>query len=131
MKKQPDFFLTSAGESTKLARPRACWIKGRLKDQMRDDHMLVEIEPPLVGQSYGLRDKDIANLILSSRHKGFSLFPIKEWPCYVYIARILDDAIIETMSFTRGQVEIIAWGVIFHTLDEANVHARKFPECHS
>jgi hypothetical protein len=93
--------------------------------------MLIEIAPPLIGQRYGLGSKDIANLILSARHEGFSLFPIKEWPCHVYIARILDDAITKTLTFTRSQVEIIAWGMIFRTLDEANTHAKKFQSCRS
>lgn len=131
MKNQPDFFLTSAGESQELARTRACWIKSRLKDRVRDDHMLVEIKPPLIGQLYRLGGENITNLILSARHKGSSLFPIKEWPCHVYIARILDGAIIKTMSFTRDQVEIIAWGVIFRTLDEANAYTEKFSPCRS
>jgi hypothetical protein len=131
MEAKPDFFLSAAGENEELASPRACWEKGRLKDQVRDDHMLIEIAPPLIGQRYGLGSKDIANLILSARHEGFSLFPIKEWPCHVYIARILDDAITKTLTFTRSQVEIIAWGMIFRTLDEANTHAKKFQSCRS
>jgi hypothetical protein len=131
METKPDFFLTAAGENEGLATPRACWEKARLKDPVRDDHMLVEIEPPVIGQNYGLGGEDISNLILSARHEGFSLFPVKEWPCHVYIARILDDTITKTLTFTRGQVEIIAWGMIFCTLDEANAHAKKFQSCRS
>lgn len=123
--------MSAAGESEGLASPRACWEKARLKDHVRDDHMLVEVEPPIIGQKYGLGGKDITHLILSARHEGFSLFQVKEWPCHVYVARILDDTIIRTLSFTQSQVTIIAWGMIFHTLDEANVHAKKFLSCHS
>ena len=131
METKPDFFLSAAGENEGLATPRACWEKARLKDPVRDDHMLVEIEPPVIGQNYGLGGEDISNLILSTRHEGFSLFPVKEWPCHVYIARILDDAITQTLTFTRDQVEIIAWGIIFRTFDEANAHAKKFQSCRS
>ena len=124
METKPDFFLSAAGENEGLATPRACWEKARLKDPVRDDHMLVEIEPPVIGQNYGLGGEDISNLILSARHEGFSLFPVKEWPCHVYIARILDDTITKTLTLTRGQVEIIAWGMIFRTFDEANAHQK-------
>ena len=93
--------------------------------------MLVEIEPPLIGQNYGLGSQDITNLILSARHEGFSLFPVHEWPCHVYVARILDDTVTERLAFTRSQVEVIAWGMIFRTLDEANAHAKKFQPCRS
>jgi hypothetical protein len=126
MKIEPSFFLSAAGENEGLAAPRACWAKARLRDPVRDDHMLVEIEPPVMGQNYGLGNQDITNLILSARHKGFSLFPIKEWPCHVHVSRILDDAITESLTFTRAQIEIIAWGIIFQTLGEANAHAKKF-----
>jgi hypothetical protein len=120
MKAMPDFFLSTAGENEGLTTPRACWQKARLKDPARDDHMLVEIEPPVIGQNYGLGSQDITNLILSSRYEGFSLFPVKEWPCHVYVSRILDATVIRTLAFTRDQIEIIAWGRIFRTLDEAN-----------
>ena len=123
MEKEPDFFLSAAGENKGLASPHACWEKVRLQDPVRDDHMLIEIEPTLIGQNYGLAGKDITNLILSARYEGSSLFPVKEWPCHVYVASILDDAILKTLTFTRGQVEIIAWGMTFRTLGEANAHA--------
>jgi hypothetical protein len=126
MKKEPNFFLSTAGESDKLRDPRACLIRGRLKDQVRDDHMLIEIQPPLIGQAYGLGGEDIVNLILSAKFEGFSLFPVKSWPCPVYVARILDEAINEALIFTRDQVEIIAWGVIFRDLGEAEAHSKKF-----
>jgi hypothetical protein len=126
MTTKPDFFLSAAGENEDIASPRACWQKNRLKDSMRDDHLLVEIEPPVIGQKYGLGSEDITTLILSARYDGFSLFPVREWPCHVYVARILDAAVVRTLVFTRTQVEIIAWGMIFRTLDEANAHAKKF-----
>jgi len=126
MKQNPDFFLSASGESRELATPRACWKKARLKDPVRDDHMLVEIAPPVIGQNYGLGSQDITNLILSARYEGSSLSLVNEWPCHVYVSRILDAAIIRTLAFTQSQVEIIAWGMIFLTLDESYAQAKKF-----
>ena len=123
---RPDFFLSTAGENQELSSPRACWAKDRLRDQVRDDYLLIEIEPPLIGQMYGLGGQDITRLILSTRFEGESLFPFKEWPCHVYVARILDDVITKTLVFTLGQVELIAWGTVFRTLDEAAAHAQQF-----
>jgi len=123
---KPDLFLSTASESRELAIPRACWAKGRLRDQLRDDYLLIEIEPPLIGQKYGLGDQDITRLIISTRLEGESLFPLRERQYHVYVARILDDAIIKTRAFTPGQVELIAWGTIFPTLDQAAVHAQQF-----
>ena len=121
----PDFFLSAAGEYKPLSQPRACWTKARLRDPVRDDYMLIEIDPVLIGQPFGLGDKDVSRLILSSRHQGYTLYPVTEWPSHVYVTRILDEAVLQTLSFSKGQVELIAWAMIFRTMEEAEAHARK------
>lgn len=97
-----------------------------MNDGVRDDHMLIKIEPPLIGQSFGLGSKDISNLLISARFAGTSLFPVAKWPCHVYVSRILDETITRTLSFTAEQIEMIAWGTIFRTAEEAQAHARRF-----
>ena len=126
MENEADFYLTTAGESENLAVPRVCWVKGRLKDHVRDDYMLIRIEPSLVGQGFGLGDKDIFDLIISTRFEGVSLFPITEWPSHVYVARMLDEEIVKTLVIRRDQIELVAWGMLFKTLAEANAQVRKF-----
>jgi hypothetical protein len=122
----PDFYLSSAGEYTLLAEPRACWTRARLRDPVRDDYLLVEIEPVLPGQSFGLGAADIKLLILSTKLQGFTLFPITKWPTYVYVARVLDDAILRTRYFDQRQVELIAWATIFPNRAEADALAAQF-----
>jgi hypothetical protein len=117
MKAKPDFFLSTWGENEACVPTRACWAKARLSDKRRDDYMLVEIDPPVLGQRYALGGDDISALILSSRLQGFTLFPVNEWPCPVYVARIVDNNILRTLTFEVGQVELIAWGMIFRTYD--------------
>jgi len=130
MQKTPDFFLSAAGEVRgDLAIPRACWMKARLRDDARDDHMLIQIEPPVIGQTYGLGGQNIVDLIISTRHQGSSLFPITEWPSYIYIARMLDGTIAKTLFFTKDQIEIIAWGMLFRTLEEAIAQTTSACKC--
>ena len=126
MDRPPDFFMSAAGEYEPLAAPRACWEKGRLRDVARDDCMLIDVEPGLAGQRFGLGSVEIAQLIISARHRGSTLYPISEWPLFVYVARILDATIIGSSSFARDQVEIIAWGALFRTRQEAANHAQRF-----
>jgi hypothetical protein len=126
MNQSPDFFISAAGEYEPLAAPRACWQKARLRDEVRDDHMLIEIEPALDGQRFGLGSADITSLIISSRHRGQTLFPISEWPSYVYVARVLDNAVLSSATFARDQVELIAWGMLFRTREEADDHAARY-----
>jgi hypothetical protein len=87
--------------------------------------MLVEIQPALLGQPFGLGDRDISQLLLSTRYQGYTLYPITKWPCPVYVARVLDDTILQTLSFTKEQVELIAWATIFRTIQEAEAYAAK------
>jgi hypothetical protein len=118
--------MSTAGEYEPLAAPRACWQNARLRDDVRDDHMLVDIEPALSGQRFGLGATDITQLIISARHRGQTLYPISEWPFFVYLVRIVDKVVFESHAFTREQVELIAWGTLFRTREEASDHARKF-----
>jgi hypothetical protein len=127
MPQEPDFFLTCAGENESLAEPRACWRKRHLKDDTRDDYLVVKIRPPVVGQPYGKGADDIHDLVLSTRYEGFSLFSVSTWPCPVYVSRVLDDAILERGVFRRSEIELIAWGTIFPDLESAT----RFREQHN
>ena len=128
MSQQPDFYLSTAGEYGPLSDPRACWCKARMRDEQRDDYMMIEIEPLLEGQQLGLGSRSISSLVVSSRHSEQTLFPISEWPSFVYVARILDDSIASSLQFTRGQVELIAWGSLFRTLEQARDFASRFEQ---
>jgi hypothetical protein len=125
MDRAPDFFMSTAGEYSPLAAPRACWQRARLRDAVRDDYMLVEIEPALKDRRFGLGATDITRLLLSTRHRGQTLFPVSEWPSSVYVTRIVDDTVLDTGMFTPGQVELIAWGALFRTREEAWDLARR------
>lgn len=128
MKKPQDFFISAAGEVVgDLATLRACLVRARVQDVIRDDHMLIEVTPPVIGQPYGLGNRDITELIISARYQGSTLFPITEWPCHVYIARVLDQNVIESLTFSKEQVEVIAWGRIFRTVEEANAQNQESP----
>jgi hypothetical protein len=87
--------------------------------------MLIEIEPELIGQSFGFVDKNISQLIISARLEGYTLYPITRWPVPVYVSRILHDAILATRFVKQNQVELIAWGAIFRTLEAAIVNIHK------
>jgi hypothetical protein len=108
MGKPPDFFMSTAGEYEPLGEPRTCWARARLQDPARDDHMLIEIEPQLAGQGFGLGAIDIRQLIISAHLRGQTLYPISQWPFFVYVARVLDRKVIESRTFTPAQVELIA-----------------------
>ena len=114
-----NFFLTTVGEYPGLTEPRECQVVDRVRGYNRDDYMLVKITPTLSGQDFNLGGEDVDLLILSTVLKGETLFPIQEWPVYVYVARIKDESIPKSFAFKIGQVDLIAKGFLYQTLDEA------------
>ena len=112
-------YLSFAGETYAPEGPRECRGIGRLRDRNRDDYLLVEVAPPLIGQRYGLGSRDISQLLLSSRLHGDTLFPITRWPIPVYVTLIVDDQCLHTHEFTADQVRLVAWGRLFPSYEGA------------
>jgi len=54
--------------------------------------MLVEVDPPFIGQKFGLGGKDLETIVLAPRLEGYSLFPVSKWPCPVHCVRIVKGA---------------------------------------
>lgn len=108
-----DFFLSCEGESDSLREPRSCWLKGRLRDDERDDYLLVEVAPPVLGQAYGLGSDEITRLILATRHAGDVLPPREGSPVHVYVLRVRDESIVAAGKFKVGQVEPMCWGIAY------------------
>ena len=117
----PDFYLTAAGEYGPLADVRACSAGDRLQDDYRDDYMKIAIEPPLIGQPFGLGQNDISELLIAARWKGFSLYPVNQWPLSVYVIRIIDPSILQEKYFRKDQVQLIAWAMLYKTRLDAAV----------
>ena len=116
---QPTFYLVS-GERSDPVQPTACWPIRRLSDHFRDDYMAVRIDPAIAGQKYGLGFSEIEYLVLSTRLAGTTLYPISEWPCHVYVMRVVNDSILATDELGKDDVELIGWGTIHKTKEEAS-----------
>ncbi len=114
----PDFYLAST-EGYDLEEPRKCWKIRRLSTPDRDDLLLIRIDPPLIGQKYGLGGRDIDRVIVASRHKGHTLFPITEWPVYVHVVRLLVDLPENRSELQANEFESIAWAELYKTEGDA------------
>lgn len=119
------FFLSAAGESTELAKPRECWEISRMRIAGRDDYMLISMEPPY-RQPFGIGYRDIFKLIIATRFKGYSLYPITSWPCHVSVFVTADQNIADGAEVRPDQVRNVAWAMLFQTQAEAETHFMKF-----
>jgi hypothetical protein len=80
----------------------------RLRYGKPDDLLLVEIDPPLIGQPYGLGARDLDQVVLATRHLGHSIFDTSDWPKYVHVARLLVE--LDGKDEVRhGELEVIGW----------------------
>jgi hypothetical protein len=119
------FFLSAAGESIELAKPRECREVKRMRDAVRTDYMLISMEPPYRdAQRIGYRD--VYKLVIATRFEGYSLYPITSWPCHVSVFLIADENVGTTLEIESGQIRNVAWAVLFQALGEAEAHAKKF-----
>ncbi|MEK7381720.1 MAG: hypothetical protein AAB262_00355 [Elusimicrobiota bacterium] len=116
----PDFYLAST-ESKRFEHPRRCRALKRVCSESRDDLLLIQIEPPLIGQDYGLGSNDINVVAVATRHMGDSLFPIQSWPVYVHVARILTRSPAESEHFKDAELEAIAWAELYRTEEDAQL----------
>jgi hypothetical protein len=110
----PDFYLISS-EGYGINQPISCWKRKRLYGAHPDGYMLCDINPPLVGQHYGMGAGNVKQIVLASRHQGYSLFPIKEWPAYVHIALPNFNVFKDQAQVKESDIKLIAWGELCHS----------------
>lgn len=120
MNNSPDFYLASS-EGYDMEEPRKCYQIKRLHGDKRDDYLLIKIDPPLIGQNYGLGSQDIDKVIIATRYKADLLFPIKNWPVDVHVARILGDDPEKLDFIDTNKLEEIGWAELYKSESEAKI----------
>jgi hypothetical protein len=116
--KPPDFYLAST-ESSLFAEPRHCWRVKRLTTATRRDLLLVKVDPPLPACELRLHTADLDLFVVATRFQGSSLFPIRSWPVYVHVARVLVENVVDRDTLKKGEFESIAWAELYQTMEDA------------
>jgi hypothetical protein len=116
-----EIYYLSSLDSMKFTSTRECIFLKRLRFNTGKECVLVKLSPPVIGQDYGL-GTDIEEFVLTNRHEGEGLSPIREFPCFVFIARPLSDEIGQRDEISKDQVEVIAWGELYRTKLDADNH---------
>jgi len=112
--RQPDFYLASS-EGYGMREPRRCFRIKRLAGDERDDLLLIRVDPPFVGQWYGLGGQNIHQVILATRFAGDSLFPVVQWPVFVHVARALVPDPVTRSILHQDELDEIGWGEVYAT----------------
>jgi hypothetical protein len=115
-------FYMASSEGYGLDSPRRCQAIRRLKGEDRDDYLLIGIDPPLNGQAFGLGGRDLDRVVVATRHRGESLFPVKRWPVFVHVARLLVPY--EGQDVVKNdEMESFAWAELYATEEAARAKA--------
>ena len=114
------YYLSSL-DSLKFGQTRKCEVIKSLRMTTGKECVLVKVTPPVPMQEYNLVD-DLDTLILTSRHAGQDLLASNTFPVFVFITRLLkgDAEYLDTIS--KDDLEILAWGEIYRTQDDADNH---------
>lgn len=113
------FYLSSL-ESSRFERPRKCRFERALSFDTGKAAVEAAISPPVNGQEFN-RVPEIARVILAARHAEVSIDPVTEFPCFVFIAIPKSDVVIQS-PIRSGELEIIAWGELYRTMEDAERH---------
>jgi len=119
---RPDFYLASS-EGYGMQNPRRAFRLKRIGGDHRDDYLLIRIDPPLIGQTYGLGGEDVYEVIVATRSLSESLFPIERWPAFVHVALPLvkDPSSREVIHDT--ELREIAWAELYRNEEDASAKA--------
>lgn len=106
-------FVMASTESSSFAEPRSCRVVAELKSESRDDLVLIEIEPPVIGQGFGLGGEDIHRVVIASRLVGRTLAKMEScWPVQVYVllmAKHLEDQ----TNIRDDELSLVAWAEVY------------------
>jgi hypothetical protein len=122
--RSPDFFLGSSEHRGDWARARACWLTRRLRMADGRECVLIRIDPPAIGQPFGLGDQDIFDLVLVPRQRGGGFVPTSEHPVAVLAYRILNPRGLAGGVVQGSDVELTAWCELYTSLEAAEQAAR-------
>jgi hypothetical protein len=83
---------------------------------------IVRLNPGVAGQDFGVAG-EMETFVLATRFEGASLAPIDEFPCFVFIGRPSDQWDASSDEITPAQVDVIAWGELYRSAEDAAAHS--------
>jgi predicted nuclease with RNAse H fold len=113
-------YYLSSMDSVLLEEPRECWFEKRAQFATGKEAVFAALDPPVQVRREGAW-KAVRRVVLTARHEGYGLFPITFFPCFVYVASLVDeDAAVELL--TSSELEVIGIGELYRSEKDARAH---------
>lgn len=87
MNKNKQYYLSSL-DSLTFEEPHRCLFIRMIHFNTGKEAFIAELEPPIQVQQHGTW-MVIKDVLLTARHEGYRLNPIKYFPCFVYVASLI------------------------------------------
>ena len=105
--------VMASTESGSFAAPRGCRVMSAMKSESREDMYLVEINPVVIGQDFGLGGCDISEVVVATRLEGESLDLLSsQRPVPVYVL-LMNSPYLGQSDVSDEDMTLIAWAEIY------------------
>ncbi len=120
--KEQTYYLSSL-ESTIFSKPRECVFLNELEFESGKKAIAAKLSPPIIGQNFGFGGNDIEYVVLTHRHEGEPVYPIKNFPCFVFVCCLESGERTDELKSVRSDdLKILAWGELYRTEEDARNH---------
>jgi hypothetical protein len=127
---EPQFWLTS-GEEVFWSEPRACRVLGVTSvDTPPREVLVIAIEPPAIGQAFGLGGEDVEVLAVSPAHTGKRLMPRPELPMDVHLLLLDKPWDGNADGLTREDIRLVSRGRLVAEREQAEALDRSMQRMH-
>jgi hypothetical protein len=116
----PRYYLSSL-DSYVLEEVRVCDFVTITHFDTGKECAIATLDPPIPGQVFGLAS-DITEVVLAARHEGDLLSSIREFPCFVHVARPVIADIRHEGVVVAAELENLAWGELYRSKTDAENH---------
>jgi hypothetical protein len=114
-KRKPDFYMVSS-EWKPLYEPRKCWVQCRFSYLQRNDLFLIKVKPNISYEDKKDGTTIFDEMVIASRHEGYTIDGIKEWPLYVHLIKLRKTIGSDVIKLSEDDIETIAWAELYPSL---------------
>lgn len=116
-----EIYYLSSLDSLLFEPVRECRVVRALAFDSGKRAIEVHLTPSVIGQAFD-RAPDIDTVVLTCRHEGAKIDPVREFPCFVFIAIPKHDGSVLHSPIRSDDLDVIAWGELYRTRNDAERH---------
>lgn len=118
----PVYYLSSMESREVLADTRIVQVFRDVRFSSGKPAVLAFVDPPIIGQRFGMGGQDIDTVLLTHAHKGDPVNPSGPFPVFVHVARLLVPLASIGDVVDHTELQAVGRGELYRTRDDADQH---------